>query len=77
MMHLKMGKKIRLCEYETNELAEALEGFFKRKVEIPRIKHGKKQTLETLIKEEALLFAKFLREEREEWNPRTSISLKY
>ena len=29
-------------------------------VEIPRIKVGKKQTIETLIEEEALLFVKFL-----------------
>ena len=39
-------------------------------VEIPRIKVGKKQTIETLINEEALLLAKFLRNERKEWVPR-------
>jgi hypothetical protein len=39
-------------------------------VEIPRIKHDKKQTLDTLINEEALLLAKFLRNERKAWNPR-------
>lgn len=47
MMHLKMGKKIHLCEYETNELAEGLNNLFERKVEIPRIKHGSKQTIDT------------------------------
>ena len=31
------------------------------KVEIPMIKLGKKQEIETLINEEALLFAKYLR----------------
>jgi hypothetical protein len=31
---------------------------------------GNKQTLDTLINEEALLLAKFLRNERREWNPR-------
>lgn len=41
-----------------------------RKVEIPRIKHGKRQSLGTLINEEALLLAKFLRNERKEWTPR-------
>jgi CRISPR-associated endonuclease Cas1 len=70
MMKLKMGKKIHLCDYETDELAEGLNALFERIVEIPRIKHGSKQTLETLICEEALLFAKFLRRERETWNPR-------
>jgi len=44
--------------------------YFEGKVEIPRIKHGNRQTLETLISEGALLFAKFLRSERETWTPR-------
>ncbi|MGD0029478.1 MAG: hypothetical protein ABSC91_11125 [Candidatus Bathyarchaeia archaeon] len=39
-------------------------------VEIPRIRHGSRQTLDTLINEEAYLFAKFLRHERETWIPR-------
>jgi len=47
-----------------------LNAYFESKVEIPRIKHGNRQTLETLINEEALLFAKYLRNERETWNPR-------
>lgn len=44
------------------------------KIEIPRIKVGEKQTIETLIDEEALLLAKFLRNERKEWEPRTKKS---
>jgi hypothetical protein len=39
-------------------------------VEIPRIRVGRRQTIETLINEEALLFAKYLRDERKEWIPR-------
>jgi hypothetical protein len=70
MMHLKMGKTIHLCEFETNELAEDSNKLFERIVEIPRIRHGNKQTLDTLINEEAYLFAKFLRHERETWIPR-------
>lgn len=70
MMKLNMGKRIHLCEYETDSLADGLNNLFKRKVEIPRIKHGKKQTLDTLISEEALLLAKFLRKERKGWIPR-------
>jgi len=73
MMHLKMGKRIHLCEYETNELAEDLNRFFNRMVEVPRIKHGKRQSIDTLICEEALLFAKYLRSERETWNPRIAV----
>jgi hypothetical protein len=37
---------------------------------VPRIKHGNKQTLETLINEEALLLAMYLRNERQTWVPR-------
>jgi hypothetical protein len=70
MMKLKMGKKIHLCEYETDSLAEGLNSLFENEVEIPRIKHGNKQTLDTLINEEALLLAKFLRGERKDWSPR-------
>jgi hypothetical protein len=39
-------------------------------VEIPRIKVGNRQKLETLIDEEALLLAKYLRDERKTWIPR-------
>jgi CRISPR-associated protein Cas1 len=72
MMRLKRGKRIHLCEYEADSLAEGLNGLFNRYVEIPRIRHGKRQTLETLINEEALLLAKYLRYERKEWKPRIS-----
>ena len=61
-----MEKRIHLCEYEADSLADGLNNL----VEIPRIRHGKRQTLDTLINEEALLLAKFLRNERKEWNPR-------
>jgi CRISP-associated protein Cas1 len=70
MMHLKMGKKIHLKEYETDSLAEDLNVFFERMVAVERIKVGKRQTIDTLISEEALLFAKYLRKERKEWTPR-------
>ncbi len=73
IMRLKMGKRMHLCEYEADSLADGLKGLFNRWVEIPRIKHGKRQTLNTLITEEALLFAKFLRNERKNWNPRMPI----
>jgi len=51
-------------------MLKRLDQYFEYKVEIPRIKHGNRQTIETLINEEALLFAKFLRDEREKWVPR-------
>jgi CRISP-associated protein Cas1 len=71
MMHLKMGKKIHLKEYETDNLSEDLNAFFDRMVDVERIKIGKRQTIDTLICEEALLFAKYLRNEKRNWNPRS------
>jgi CRISPR-associated protein Cas1 len=53
------------------EFEKRLHECFDVKVEIPRIRHGKRQTVETLINEEALLLARFLRGEVKEWNPRT------
>ena len=70
IMRPKMGKRIHLCEYEAESLAHGLNGLFESEVNIPRIRYGKKQTFDTLINEEALLLAKFLRNERSEWTPR-------
>ena len=67
----KQGKRQYLNLQKTRDLMKALNKFFANNVEIPRIKTGKRQTLETLISEECLLFAKFLRNERKEWAPRT------
>ena len=67
MMHLKMGKKIHLKEYETDNLAEDLNAFFDRIVNVERIKVGNRQTIDTLISEESLLFAKYLRNECKYW----------
>jgi hypothetical protein len=47
-----------------------LNEYFKTKVEIPRIRMGKTQEIETLINEEALLFAMYLRNEKQSWIPR-------
>jgi hypothetical protein len=47
-----------------------LESSFELKVEIPLIKHGKRQRIETLINEETLLLAKYTRNEHKEWIPR-------
>ena len=52
-------------------VAEGLNNFFDRVVDVARIKHGNRQTIDTLISEEALLFAKYLREELSAWTPRS------
>lgn len=47
-----------------------LNEFFESNIKTPRIRIGQKQTIETLINEEALLFAKFLKNERKIWSLR-------
>jgi CRISPR-associated protein Cas1 len=69
----KKGKREYLNYVETKDFTKKLNDCFQTTVEIPRIKVGERQTLETLISEEALLFAKYLRNEKKEWNPRTGI----
>jgi len=64
------NKRIVLRDYKTNGLTKDLFLFFDRMVDVPRIRHGNRQKIDTLISEEALLFAKFLRNERKEWQPR-------
>ena len=66
----KIGKREYLNDKLTRELMKKLEAFFEFTIEVPRIKVGRKQTIETLINEESLLFAKYLRNERINWNPR-------
>ena len=66
----RKGKRQYLNKVTNDEFLKSLSLFFRSKVEIPRIKVGKRQEVETLISEEALLFAKYLREEIPAWNPR-------
>ena len=51
-------------------MMKELDEFFLSRVEIPAMRHGKTQTIETLIIEEALLLAKYLRDEKTDWIPR-------
>ena len=66
----KRGKREYLSNSETKTLLDELNRFFEAKVEVKRIRNGEHQTLETLINEEALLLAKYLRGERRSWLPR-------
>jgi hypothetical protein len=60
-----------LNDAKTKEMMHSLNVFFESYVQVPRIRVGNQQTLETLINGEALLFAKYLRQERKQWKPRT------
>lgn len=66
----RKGKRQYLGEEKTRDLINRLNRYFETRVDIPLIKRGKKQEIETLIDEEALLFAKYLRNERQTWAPR-------
>jgi len=66
----RKGKREYLNDKETNHMMRDLEKFYKLKVDVPLLRHGKKQKLETLINEEALLLAKFVRGEKRVWAPR-------
>ena len=44
-----------------------LNQYFESMVEISLIRHGMRQRIETLINEEALLLAKYMRDERNTW----------
>jgi CRISP-associated protein Cas1 len=66
----KKGKREYLNDVETKNFTAKLNSYFETVVEIPRIKVGQRQTIETLINEEVLLFAKYLRNEKKDWTPR-------
>ncbi len=72
--HGKKGKREYLTDSETKNLLDELNAFFESMVEVKRIRNGEHQTIETLINEEALIFAKYLRGEMKTWVPRISKS---
>jgi CRISPR/Cas system-associated endonuclease Cas1 len=66
----RKGKREFLNDSETSEFTRGLNGFFESMVEVKRLRNGERQTVETLINEEAQLFAKYLRGEAKNWAPR-------
>jgi len=68
----RKGKREYLNDAKTKRMMKELERYFESKVEIPLMRQGKKQRLETLINEEALLLAKYLRNEKKTWLPRVA-----
>jgi CRISPR-associated protein Cas1 len=69
----KKGKREYLNDVGTKDFTARLNDYFETTVEIPRMKVGERQTIETLINEEALLFAKHLRNEIGIWSPRIAL----
>jgi CRISPR-associated protein Cas1 len=66
----KKGKREYLGDVETRGFTAKLNRYFEGYVEVSRIRVGQNQTIETLISEEALLLAKYLRNEKKDWIPR-------
>jgi CRISPR-associated protein Cas1 len=66
----KRGKREYLNDTKTHIFTKSLNQYFESKITIPRVRRGQQQEIETLINEEALLFAGYLRNEINEWNPR-------
>jgi hypothetical protein len=67
------GKKCKrefLNAVKRKEFLDSLDRYFETRVDLPRIRKGSRQKIETLINEEALLFARYLRDEKPTWNPR-------
>jgi len=74
MTRNKKGKRIYLNDAQTRDLMKQLDKFFESYVDVSRMQVGKRQTIETLINEEALLLAKVLRNEQKNWIPRIARS---
>jgi len=70
MFNDKRGKRIFLNKTALNALTAGLYDYFKSTVDIPNVKRGKRQEIESLINEEARLLAKYLRGEKKIWTPR-------
>ena len=69
----RKGKGEYLSKPLARDFMNRLNSFLESKVEVPRVKCGNRQEIESLLNEEALLLAKYLRDERSEWIPRVPI----
>jgi CRISPR-associated protein Cas1 len=69
----RKGKREYLDDSQTHDFVKALNQYFRSKIRMPRVRMGEQQEIETLISEEALLFAQYLRNERQTWLPRIRI----
>ena len=58
----------------TRNLIKSLNDYFQTKVEIPRIRVGRKQEVETLINEEAMLLGMHLRSKKNDRVPRITLT---
>lgn len=66
----RKGKRQYINDTKTRELMNRINTYFRSIVNVPRMRMGKRQEIETLISEEALLSAQYLRNEKQTWVPR-------
>jgi CRISPR/Cas system-associated endonuclease Cas1 len=66
----KEGERGHLSDIQINTFVGSLKGYFYTEVERLRIRMDKSQEIETLINEEALLFAQYSGNEKQAWVPR-------
>lgn len=66
----RKGERQYLNKEFGKDLMKKLNEFFETTIDIPRIRHGKRQSIETLINEESQQLARYIRNETDSWVPR-------
>ena len=66
----RRGRREYLNNEKTREFMALLDDFFNSMVDVPRLKHGIRQSIGSLINEEAMLLSNFLRDKSKKWIPR-------
>ena len=70
MSRSRRGRREYLNDGKTREFMALLCYYFDSIVDVPRVKHGMKQSIGSLINDEITICAKFLRNEVTKWSPR-------
>ncbi|MHA1974417.1 MAG: CRISPR-associated endonuclease Cas1 [Candidatus Hodarchaeales archaeon] len=69
----RLSKRVYLNDELTSEMVDRLFKYFQRIVDIPRVKRGKRQKIDSLITEEAFRLGRYLRVDDSEWVPRIAL----
>ena len=72
MKNKKLAKRVYLNDELTKEMVSKLFKYFQTRVDIPSVRRGKRQKIETLINDEAFLIGWYLRVKDAEWVPRVA-----
>jgi len=70
----KQGKREYLSDKKTDELMRRFYAYLDWHINIARIRHGNRSSIETLISEECYLLASYIRNEKKDWLPRIGIT---